>query len=656
MYFSEHYQQHLLQLHGSSASFLQPLEIEGHELLSAPFFYKLRCLTLADNNALTALQGQTLCCEIGDKSSSFPSRFIHGIITRIEYSDDNSEQRICILTLQPEFAELEGGKRSRVWSNVTVSDIVTIILQQHKFRHPDIRLCNVPPVMEYKIQYRESDFEFIDRILFDAGICYFFIHKKDSHTMVLVDEAVSHPDAYPATLNYLPRENMFQPGYIWEWSAASELKHSSVSITGYNEKNTTDITIKTESSDSCINAKKCSYEDIIPDGNRDFIKKKSETIMACHDSQIQTWQGETCSWWLACGERFKLVQRENKIEDYRITSLLIRAENNYGASVGEFKCRIQAADNRKVLTARPKNGKPVIPGVLLARVVGPESEDIFTDEYGRVKIRFLWGKEALSGSEKTSCWVRVSQPWSGSGFGSQFIPRVGSEVLVSFIQGDPDYPVIVGSVYNGQNKPIFPLPGNKNKSGFITRSVNKGGKEEGHQLVFDDKKGDEKTTLSSSGDFYLTVKKDMVSNIDNAMSLTVAAGRTSEIKKGDDILFINQGDLQKEVTGNINIKVLNGNYNLIVSGGSGSILTDKKLTLESTQSVQLKVGTNEITLSPSGINIKGTSIKLEGQAMIEIKGAIVKLEGQAVTEMKGTVMTIQGSAMTQIKGGLINIG
>ena len=218
MYFSEHYQQHFLQLHGSSASFLQPLEIEGHESLSAPFFYKLRCLTLADNNALTALQGQTLCCEIGDKNSSFPSRFIHGIITRIEYSDDNSEQRICILTLQPEFAELGGGKRSRVWSNVTVSDIVTIILQQHKFRHPDIRLCNVPPVMEYRIQYRESDLDFIDRILSDAGICYFFIHKKDSHTMVLVDESVSHPDAYPATLNYLPSEHMFQPGYIWEWS------------------------------------------------------------------------------------------------------------------------------------------------------------------------------------------------------------------------------------------------------------------------------------------------------------------------------------------------------------------------------------------------------------------------------------------------------
>lgn len=90
--------------------------------------------------------------------------------------------------------------------------------------------------------------------------------------------------------------------------------------------------------------------------------------------------------------------------------------------------------------------------------MGPESEDIFADEFGRVKIRFLWGDDTLSGTDKTSCWVRVSQPWTGAGFGSQFIPRVGSEVLVSFIQGDPDFPVIIGSVYNGNNKPLFSLP------------------------------------------------------------------------------------------------------------------------------------------------------------------------------------------------------
>ncbi|EKD4346391.1 type VI secretion system tip protein VgrG, partial [Escherichia coli] len=291
-----------------------------------------------------------------------------------------------------------------------------------------------------------------------------------------------------------------------------------------------------------------------------------------------------------------------------------------------------------------------------ARVVGPESEEYYTDEYGRVKIRFLWGEKSTSGTENSSCWVRVSQVWSGDGFGSQFIPRVGSEVLVSFIQGNPDNPIIIGSVYNGQNKPPFSLPENNCKSGFITRSVKNGKKGEGHQLVFDDKENEEKTILTSSGDFHLTVKKDMISNINHLMSLTVAEGRNTEIKKGNDNLILKKGNLHNDVHGNIDIKVSDGDYNLKVAGGSGSFTTDKNLTLESTQSIKIKVGVNEIIISTSGINIKGTQIAIEGQGSAELKGATLKLEGQAMSEVKGTMLTLQGSAMTQIKGGIVNIG
>lgn len=660
MYLSEQYyrsqQNYFLRLHGNPVSLLLPLEIEGHEILSEPFYYEIKCLSKADYTTLSALQGQMLCCEIGDDKKSFPSRFIHGVITRIQYSDGNCEQNICTLTLQPELAGLGLGKKTRVWSGVTVSDIVSNILQQNLLNRPEIRLCNVPPLMDYKIQYKESDLDFINRILFDAGIYYFFVHNKDSHFMVLADDPIAHPDAYPKILTYLPSENISQPGYIKEWSAISVLKCSNVSLTGYNECNTSEITINTGSKDTRTNANNYSYEDIIPDGNRKRIKEVAETIIAYHDSDRQTWQGETCSWWLSCGERFTLVDRKNEKKEYRITSLFLRVASNYASSVGDSICKFQAADNKTTLTYQHELVKPVISGILLARVVGPESEDIFSDEFGRVKIRFLWGDDTLSGTDKTSCWVRVSQPWTGAGFGSQFIPRVGSEVLVSFIQGDPDFPIIIGSVYNGNNKPLFSLPRNNSKSGFITRSVNNGRIGEGHQLIFDDKKDNEKTILSSSGDFHLSVKKDMVSDINNSMSLIVAAGRTSEIKKGNDNLIIKQGDLQNEVTGNVNIKVTNGNYSLNVSGGSGSLVSDKKLTLESMQSIQLKVGTSEITISPSGVIIKGTMIKLEGQSTTEVKGITLKLEGQAVTEMKGTMLTLQGSAMTQIKGGIINIG
>lgn len=658
MYISKQYyqsQQHFLRLHGDPASLLLPLEIEGQESISIPFSYKLTCLNLADDNTLSSLHGKMLCCEIGDENELFPSRFINGVITHITFCVDNSEQRTCTLTLQPELAKLATGRKTRVWSNITIPDIVSTIFRKNLFHSPDIKLYNVSPLMEYKIQYRESDLDFINRILTEVGIYYFFIHNKNSHIMMLSDNAASHQSSHTAIRQHLSGDEIFQPGYIWGWSSSSTLKCANVSLSGYKVDSASEITIKIESSDTSINSSKCNYEDIIPDGDRDYITQRAESIMASHDNGIKTWSGETCSWWLVCGERFTLVDLENNLKDYLITTLYLRAANNYNATTGELTCKIGAADNLKPLPPTSEANKPVIPGVLLARVVGPESEDIYTDKYGRVKIRFLWGEETLSGTEKTSCWVRVSQLWSGLGFGSQFIPRIGSEVLVSFIQGDPDYPVVVGSVYNGQNNPPFSLS-EKNKSGFITCSANDGDKWKGHQLLFDDKKGKEKTTLSSSGDFQLNVNKDMVSNIDNSLSLTVSAGRNSIIKKGNDVLEIKEGDLLSKVTGNMDIKISNGNYSLDVSGGSGNIVTNGKLTLESTQSVRLKVGTNEITISASEINIKGTTIKLEGVAKTEVKGTTLKLEGQAVTEVKGTVLTLQGEAMTQVKGGLINIG
>ena len=170
------------------------------------------------------------------------------------------------------------------------------------------------------------------------------------------------------------------------------------------------------------------------------------------------------------------------------------------------------------------------------------------------------------------------------------------------------------------------------------------------------KKNDEKIILTSSGDYLLTVKKNMIENINHTMSLTIAEGRDSEIKRGNDRLILKEGDLHNDVHGNIDIKVSDGNYSLKVTGGSGSLIIDKNLTLESTKSIRIKVGVNEITISTSGISVKAAKIAIEGQASAEVKAATLKLEGQAVSEVKGTMLTLQGSAMTQIKGGIVNIG
>ncbi|EFN6914883.1 type VI secretion system Vgr family protein [Escherichia ruysiae] len=651
----EHYKfqdKHFIRLHGCSLS-LFPLEIKGRESISDVYTYEIKCFSRTDHNSLDQLHGTRLSCEIGEQYNSLPSRFIHGVVTKVIFNYDNSMQYTCIIVLQPEIAELASGKRTRVWSNIKPSDIVNTILKDSLFTPPQVILYKKQDLLEYKIQYQESDLNFINRVLSDAGIYYFFVHDKDKHIMTLADDPASHPKASYDKLEHLLGENLKEShhGYISEWSVTENLKCPAVTLSGYNESNVNEITIKSESKMTDVKSSKGIYEDIIPEGKRELIKKRSEALIASCDSELKIWSGKTNSWWLSCGERFSLDK-----QDYRITSLYLNAVNNDIEHAGSCYCDLCASDNKSSLNFKGEFNSPVIPGVLLARVVGPDSEEYHTDENGRVKISFLWGEQSTSGTDKTSCWVRVSQVWSGEGFGSQFIPRIGSEVLVSFIQGNPDYPVIVGTLYNGQNKPPFSLPVNNCKSGFITRSVKNGKKGEGHQLVFDDKENEEKAILTSSGDCLLTVKKDMISNINHSMLLTIAEGRNSEIKKGNDRLILREGNLQNDVHGNIDINVSDGNYNLKVTGGSGSFITDKNLTLESTQSIKIKVGVNEITISTSGVSIKAAKITIEGQASAEVKAATLKLEGQAISEVKGTMLTLQGSAMTQIKGGIVNIG
>lgn len=652
----EHYKfqdKHFIRLHGCCLS-LFPLEVKGRESISDVYTYEIKCVSRTDHNSLEQLHGTRLSCEIGEQYNSLPSRFIHGVVTKVIFNYDNSMQYTCIIVLQPEIAELASGKRTRVWSNIKPSDIVSTILKDSLFSPPQVILYKEQDLLEYKIQYQESDLDFINRVLSDAGIYYFFVHNKDKHIMTLVDDPASHPKASYDKLEHLPDEKNLkesQHGYISGWSVTENLKCPAVTLSGYNENNVNEITIKSESKMTDVKSSKGIYEDIIPEGKRELIKKRSEALMASCDSELKIWYGKTNSWWLSCGERFSLDK-----QDYIITSLYINAVNNDIEHAGSCYCDLWASDNKTSLNFKGEFNSPVIPGVLLARVVGPDSEEYYTDENGRVKISFLWGKQSTSGTDKTSCWVRVSQVWSGEGFGSQFIPRIGSEVLVSFIQGNPDYPVIVGTLYNGQNKPPFSLPVNNCKSGFVTRSVKNGKKGEGHQLVFDDKENEEKAILTSSGDCLLTVKKDMISNINHSMLLTIAEGRNSEIKKGNDRLILREGNLYHDVHGNIDINVSDGNYNLKVTGGSGSFITDKNITLESTQSIKIKVGVNEITISTSGVSIKAAKITIEGQASAEVKAATLKLEGQAISEVKGTMLTLQGSAMTQIKGGIVNIG
>lgn len=200
---------------------------------------------------------------------------------------------------------------------------------------------------------------------------------------------------------------------------------------------------------------------------------------------------------------------------------------------------------------------------------------------------------------------------------------------------------MTGSVYNGQNKPPLSLPEEKNHAGFVSRSSLNGNVEEGHELRFDDKKGEERLVITSQKDLLLTVKNDVTTRITKNVTETIGENRTTELTKGNESLTLKQGDYALDIKGNLQESLTSGNHQLNISGGGSTVKADKACVIESTQSIELKVGSSKITLSPSGITLSGTTIKIEGKGTAELKGAMV---------------TVQGSGMTQIKGGVTMIG
>jgi type VI secretion system secreted protein VgrG len=265
--------------------------------------------------------------------------------------------------------------------------------------------------------------------------------------------------------------------------------------------------------------------------------------------------------------------------------------------------------------------KPDMGGVHSGIVLGPEGEEIYTDDYGRVKVRFFWDhwNEATA---DMSVWARVVQPWAGNGWGTQFIPRVGTEVAVAFMNGDADHPVVLGGLYNGQQMPIYPVA-EKTKSGLRTRSSLQGGTSEFNELTFDDKKGQEMLFTQAQKDMSTKVKHDQTLNvgndrsvtIGNAETITVGEGRTATISDKDDSLTVQQGDLTIQVS-------------------------QGKATVTAMQSIELTVGSNSIRIDQTGVTINGLLISVNGTGSVSIGAPMTSVSGDATVSITGGLVEI----------------
>ncbi|HTV19230.1 MAG TPA: type VI secretion system tip protein TssI/VgrG, partial [Polyangiaceae bacterium] len=371
------------------------------------------------------------------------------------------------------------------------------------------------------------------------GIYYFVAHSAGSHLVVLCDSIVGH-DSVPGyqTIPYFPPEEQRRDrDHIDHWHLARRIKPGAVAATDFDfMRPRADLTARRDEPEEDVGRHFEEFD--YPGPYLDMAGADKEVrvrIEALHvEREVVEGSGDAAG--LAAGAVFSLTNfpRRDQNKQYLIVRAHYRIEVNSdesgGTPVPAFRCEFSAIDSQRRFRAARVTRKPVVEGLQTAIVVGPAGEELFSDEYGRVKVKFHWDREG-NADENSSCWVRVSQAWAGTSFGAIHIPRIGQEVLVDFIDGDPDRPIITGRVYNFDNQPPYPLPQNQTQSGFKSNSTKGASLDNYNELRFEDKLGSEHV--------YMQAEKDLGVLVKNEEQRTVRANRTSSIGI-DDTLSVGQ--------------------------------------------------------------------------------------------------------------------
>ncbi|GFM62045.1 hypothetical protein PSCICG_32050 [Pseudomonas cichorii] len=657
-----------LSLTGSALTELYPESVSGEESLNALGQYFLHgqadtALTLTSaiaTHVTTTLHNDAML------------RPMDALVAEIrQLPADATADRYQVL-LRPWLWWLTLASNNRVFQNLSTSDIVTSIFTDHGFSDHKLSLTGSYTPREYCVQYGETDFAFVSRLLEEEGIFWFFTHEEGKHTLVLAD----NNDAFPAIPNGPVVKYLGQGMGNRELHGIRSGQLVLQAVSGVYSASDYEFTTPTTSLYSKAEAKAgplSMYEHpggYIAKARGDALTKQRVDGLR---SQEKRFIGESDCRWLVPGHYFTLSGHDDATLniDWVVTAV------NHEASHEGYRNRFEAIP--KATTFRPARltPKPRM-HTQTATVVGKSGEEIWTDEYGRIKIQFPWDRDGKN-DETSSCWVRVVLPWTGKGFGMQFVPRIGQEVIVTFIDGDPDRPLVSGCVYNGDNALPYALPANQTQSGIKTNSSKGGGGF--NELRFEDKKDAEEVFLQAQKDFKTNVLNDTTVTVGHDETLTVQNARTRTVKEGDETVTLEKGkrsvtiqtgsdtldvkdtrtvkvggDQTHSTGGNYTDKVT-GNYSLTVDGNL-TLKVSGTITLESGGSFTIKSGADLAVQASTSITQKaGTALTNQAGTSLENKAGttLTNDAGISLTNKAAASQTVDGGGMLTIKGGLVQV-
>ncbi len=453
-------------------------------------------------------------------------RHLGGYVTRFAQTGFEGRHTVYQMTLRPWLWLLTRTADCRIFQEMTVPDIVKQVFDDHPVARHEFKLMRAYRPWTYCVQYRETDFNFIARLLENEGIYWYFTHDEGGHTLVLADAASAH-DCAPGceSLPFYAGGGNTPPAleYIDTWITQESLKPGKVVITDYDfERPSASLEAQQDRargydlSDGEVFDYPGGYLQTA-DGTQYAEDRLDEIQSAC-----ARYDGDTNAQGVCTGHLLSLERhpRDDQNSKYLITSTTIQlrqAATESASGDSELRCRFGAIPADQQFRPERRTPKPMAPGPQTAIVTGPAGEEIFTDKYGRVKVQFHWDRRGQR-NETSSCWIRVSQPWAGKGWGGVSIPRIGQEVVVDFVEGDPDQPLITGRVYNAEQMPPYGLPAAAVISGLKSKTHKGAGYNE---MSMDDTAGKEMITIHGQYDMATTIEHDQTSTIHNNRTDTV---------------------------------------------------------------------------------------------------------------------------------------
>ncbi|MCF4978704.1 type VI secretion protein ImpA [Pseudomonas sp. ICMP 8385] len=529
-------------------------EMGGGEELGRLFSYELQLNSLDANIDLNQLLGKPM--SVGLQLADGGERYFHGLVARCSQNIDQGQFASYQVTLRPWLWLLSRTSDCRIFQNLSIPQIIKQVFRDLGFSDFEDALSRPYREWEYCVQYRETSFDFVSRLMEQEGIYYFFRHEQDRHVLVLADAYGAHTTVpgYTSVPYYPKDEQQRERDHMHNWHLAQEVQPGSLELNDYDfQRPSASIDVRSAmprphtAGDYPLYDYPGTY--VKSEDGEHYARTRIEALQTLHE-QVE-FSGNARG--LGSGHLFSLTgfSRRDQNREYLILGARYyitqeRLESGGGAASAQFDSSLTCIDAQQSFRPLANTHRPIVKGPQTALVVGPKGEEIWTDQYGRVKVHFYWDRHDQS-NENSSCWIRVSQSWAGKNWGSMQIPRIGQEVIVSFLEGDPDRPIITGRVYNAEQTVPYDLPENATQSGMKSRSSKGGSPANFNEIRMEDKKGLEQLYIHAERNQDIVVEVDESHSVGHDRNKSIGHNETVtignnrlRIVKQEDILSVGQ--------------------------------------------------------------------------------------------------------------------